>query len=52
MWVKAKIKNAHSYLTEEDLHCDDGQMKEVMLEKLQQKLGKSREELHDLILKL
>ncbi|MCX6258011.1 MAG: general stress protein CsbD [Bacteroidia bacterium] len=50
--IKAKFVQQYSNLTEEDLRCDDGKRKEYMLEKLQQKLGKSPEELHDLILKL
>jgi hypothetical protein len=45
---KIKLKLLLPYLSDEDLRYDYG-MKEVMLTKLQTKLGKSREELNDLL---
>jgi uncharacterized protein YjbJ (UPF0337 family) len=49
--LKAKFKQQYTSVTEEDLRCNDGR-KEEMLEKLQQKLGKTGNELHEIILKL
>jgi len=49
--LKAKFKQQYSIVTDEDLHCSNGR-KEEMLERLQQKLGKTGEELHEIILKL
>ena len=46
--LKAKLQQQYPSVTEEDLVCDDGRKGE-MLERLQQKLGKSSEELHQLI---
>lgn len=48
---KAKLLLRFSQLDEEDFHYDYG-MKEVMMSKLQVKLGKSREELNACLLKL
>jgi uncharacterized protein YjbJ (UPF0337 family) len=42
--IKGKIKQAHGDLTDDDLRYEDGQDEEL-LGRLQQKLGKSREEL-------
>ncbi len=49
--LKAKFKQEYTNVTEEDLRCNNGR-KEEMLEKLQQKLGKTGKELHEIILKL
>jgi uncharacterized protein YjbJ (UPF0337 family) len=49
--LKAKLKQQYTNITDDDLQCDDGR-KEEMLEKLQQKLGKTREEVHEIIFKL
>jgi hypothetical protein len=49
--LKAKFKQQYTNVTDEDLQCNDNRKNEMM-EKLQQKLGKSREELHEIILKL
>jgi hypothetical protein len=48
--LKAKFKQQYTGITEEDLRCDG--RKEEMLEKLQQRLGKTGEELQQIILKL
>jgi uncharacterized protein YjbJ (UPF0337 family) len=50
--LKAKFKEQYTNVTDKDLRCRDGGSKEVMLGKLQQKLGKTGEELHEIILKL
>ena len=49
--LKAKFKQQYSGVTEEDLKCFNGR-KEVMLEKLQQKLVITGDELHKIILNL
>jgi uncharacterized protein YjbJ (UPF0337 family) len=49
--LKDKFKQQFTCVTDEDLECNNG-MKKEMLEKIQQKLGKSNEELHEIILKL
>ena len=49
--LKAKFMQLYSGIAEEDIHCSNGR-KEEMLEKLQQKLGKTGEELREIILKL
>jgi hypothetical protein len=49
--LKAKFKQQYTNVTYENLWCNDGR-KEEMLEKLQQKLEKTGEELHEIILKL
>ena len=50
LWTfqKAKLSLLFPYLHEEDFHFDYGK-KDVMLELLQKKLGKSREELNLLL---
>jgi hypothetical protein len=45
---KAKLKLLFSHLNETDFRYDYG-MKDVMMTRLQQKLGKSREELNELM---
>jgi len=42
--IKGKVKQAHADLTDDDLRYEEGQDDEL-LGRLQQKLGKSREEL-------
>jgi uncharacterized protein YjbJ (UPF0337 family) len=42
--IKGKVKQAHGDLTDDDLRYDEGRDDEL-LGRLQQKLGKSREEL-------
>jgi uncharacterized protein YjbJ (UPF0337 family) len=49
--LKAKFCQQYTNLTEEDLQCSDGKRDE-MLENLQQKIGKTREELNEIIYKL
>jgi uncharacterized protein YjbJ (UPF0337 family) len=49
--LKNKLKQQYTNVTDDDLQCDGGR-KEEMLEKLQQKLGKTREEVHQIIFKL
>jgi len=49
--IKTKFRQQYTNVTEEDLECYDGQ-KNIMLEKLQQKLGKTNEDLNDIILDL
>jgi len=49
--LKEKFRQHYSDVTEEDLQCFNGR-KDVMFEKLQQKLGKTGEELHSIILNL
>ena len=53
LWTiqKAKLKLLFNHLHEEDFHYDYGK-KDVMLEQLQAKLGKTREELNVLLLGL
>jgi uncharacterized protein YjbJ (UPF0337 family) len=48
--LKRKFKQKYTNITDDDLLCKEG--KEAMLGKLQQKLGKSREELRQMILML
>ena len=45
---KGKLKQAFAELTDNDLMFEEGQ-KEEMLGNLQQKLGKTKEELHKII---
>lgn len=45
---KGKLKAKFGYLTDNDLMYEEGK-KEVMLGKLQIKLGKTKEELHKMI---
>lgn len=45
---KEKLLRNFSYLTERDFHFDYG-MRDVMMTKLQAKLGKSRDELNALL---
>jgi hypothetical protein len=47
--LKTKFREHHTNITEEDLECNDGR-KNIMLEKLQQKLEKTNEDLNDIIL--
>ncbi len=49
--LKAKLQQQYTGVTEEDLRCDDGKPGE-MLKKLQEKLGKTGEELHQIITNL
>jgi uncharacterized protein YjbJ (UPF0337 family) len=49
--LKDKFKQQYNSVTEEDLRCNKGG-KEEMMKKLQQKLGKTGEELREIILKL
>lgn len=49
--LKNKLKQQFSQITDEDLVCSNGQ-KDIMLQTLQQKLGKSSKELRELILSL
>jgi uncharacterized protein YjbJ (UPF0337 family) len=49
--LKAKLKQQYPSVTDDDLQCNDGR-KEEMLERLQQKLGKTGEELNEVIIKL
>ena len=53
LWTvqKAKLKLLFPHLHDEDFHYDYGE-KDVMLESLQKKLGKSREDLNILLLGL
>jgi hypothetical protein len=48
---KAKLKLMFNHLDDDDFIYDYGR-KEVMMTKLQAKLGKSREELNDMLAKL
>jgi hypothetical protein len=50
--LKAKFRQQYPHVLEEDLQCDNGNRKDEMLQKLQQKLGKSKEEIIQAILKL
>jgi len=49
--LKAKLMQQYKTVTKEDLRCNHGG-KEEMLKTLQHKLGKSNEELREIILKL
>ena len=49
--LKAKFQQQYTGLTDEDLRCSDGKPGE-MLDRLEQKLGKTRDELHQIILNL
>ena len=49
--LKAKFKKQYASITDEDLQCDQGR-KEEMLGNLRQKLGITRDELHEIIVKL
>jgi len=49
--LKAKFQQQYTSVTDEDLKCNDGKPGEMLI-KLQQKLGKSREELHKIITNL
>lgn len=44
--LKGKVKQAHGNLTDDDLHYEEGKDDEL-LGRLQQKLGKTREEVID-----
>jgi hypothetical protein len=46
--LKAKFQQQYTSVTEEDLSCNDGGPGE-MIERLQQRLGKTSEELHEII---
>jgi hypothetical protein len=48
--LKNRLKQQYSQITDEDLMCNDG--KDMMLQVLQQKLGKSIDELREIILRL
>jgi uncharacterized protein YjbJ (UPF0337 family) len=48
---KGKLKNRFSKITDKDLYFEKGKMEE-MLVKLQEKVGKTRHELHMIIAKL
>jgi hypothetical protein len=45
---KEKLKQIYRFITEEDLHFDEGKEKEMM-EMLGYKLGKTKEELRNII---
>jgi uncharacterized protein YjbJ (UPF0337 family) len=49
-WIqdKRKIKKRYVFLTDKDLHYDIGK-KDIMLAKLQKRLGKTKEELQEII---
>lgn len=47
----SKLKQKYAHLTEDDLFFKDGKEDEL-LERLQRQLGKTREEIHDLIEKI
>jgi hypothetical protein len=49
--LKSKLTQKHANIQKADLQCSDGRKKE-MLEKLQQKLGKTSQELREIIIKL
>ena len=49
--LKVKFKEHFNEVTEEDLWCNNGS-KDEMLERVQQKLGKTSEELYEIILNL
>ena len=49
--LKARLKDQYTSVTDYDLQCNDNRKGE-MIERLQKKLGKTSEELYDLILKL
>jgi hypothetical protein len=49
--LKSKLAQQHANIQKTDLQCSDGRKKE-MLEKLQQKLGKTSQELQEIIVKL
>jgi len=49
--LKAKLMQQYKSVTKEDLRCNNGG-KDEMLNKLQHKLGKTNEELCEIILKL
>jgi hypothetical protein len=49
--IKARFKQLFADITEEDLQCNE-QNKEEMMTRLQQKLGKSGDELFELIVNL
>ncbi len=49
--LKVKFKQQYTSVTDEDLRCNNGR-KEEMLEKLRLKLGKTSEELHEIILNM
>jgi hypothetical protein len=49
--LKVKFRQRYASIVEEDLDCSNGRKAE-MLETLQQKLGKSSQELHEIITKL
>lgn len=51
MQLKNKLKQQYSQITDDDLICSGGK-RDLMLQTLQQKLGKSAPELRDLIRKL
>ena len=49
--LKTKFSQQYSNISEEDLVCSSGRQEE-MLENIQQKIGKTREELHEIIYNL
>jgi hypothetical protein len=49
--LKARLKQQYTSVTDNDLQCNNN-TKGEMLERLQQKLGKTSEELYEIILKL
>ena len=48
---KEKIKQKYPFISDEDLHFQEGKEKE-MLELLSYKLGKTKEEMHNIIVEL
>jgi hypothetical protein len=49
--LKIKFSQQYANVSEEDLVCSSGRQEE-MLENIQQKIGKTREELHEIIYNL
>jgi hypothetical protein len=47
--LKAKFIQQYPHVLEEDLQCGNGSKKDEMLQRLQQKLGKSNEEIFQTI---
>jgi hypothetical protein len=50
--LKARLIQKYPDISEEDLRCSNGDAKKEMIERMQQKLGKTDKELQEIILKL
>jgi hypothetical protein len=50
--IRFKFMQKFRSISDEDLYCNDGNSMEQMLNRLQQKLGMTREELYRIILAL